>query len=84
MSSLYELVELSNGEIALKKTDDDVHEPLVTIRFSPESIELLGSSKFNVAKSMIEAAMDAVSDAEDGFDEFDESDVEFDEGHVLH
>lgn len=83
MSALYELVELTNGEIALKRADDEFKEPLVTIRFSKESLSVLGKSKFTIAKAMIEAAMDAASDDEDDFDQ-DFFDDEMNEIHQLH
>lgn len=74
MSSFYEIVELANGDVALQHVDDDSQEPLVVIRFSEESLAFLGDAKFNVAKAMIEAGMEAAGDivdqqAESVFDE---------------
>ena len=74
MSSFYEIVELANGDVALQHADDDSQEPLVVIRFSEESLAFLGDAKFNVAKAMIEAGMEAAGDivdqqAESVFDE---------------
>lgn len=68
MSSFYEIVELPSGEIVLKRGDDEgSQEPLVTIRFSEESIAFLGGSRFEVAKAMIEAGMEAAGElAEQG------------------
>lgn len=60
-SSIYEIVELSNGDVVLQRTDDE-NSPLVSIRFSAESLAYLGEARFEVAKAMIEAGMDAVSD----------------------
>jgi hypothetical protein len=62
MSSFYEIVELTNGDVALQRADDGSQEPLVTIRFSEESLAFLGEEKFNIAKAMIEAGMDAAGD----------------------
>lgn len=82
MSSFYEIIELTNGDVALARADDENNEPLVTIRFSAESLAFLGEDKFNVAKAMIEAGMEAAGDiadqqAEARFDELDElSDTE--------
>lgn len=82
MSSFYEIIELTNGDVALARADDETNEPLVTIRFSAESLAFLGEDKFNVAKAMIEAGMEAAGDiadqqAEARFDELDElSDTE--------
>lgn len=60
-SELYEIVELDSGEVALCKVDGE-GEPLVAIRFSNDSLGLLSESKFEVAKAMLEAGLDAVSD----------------------
>lgn len=65
MSSFYEIIELMNGDVALARADDETNEPLVTIRFSPESLAFLGEEKFNVAKAMIEAGMEAAGDIAD-------------------
>lgn len=61
MPSLYEIHELSNGDIVLQKADES-GQPLVSIRFSAESMAFLGDAKFEVAKAMIEAGMDAASE----------------------
>ncbi len=60
--SFYEIVELMNGDVALQRPDDEKNEPLVTIRFSEESLAFLGVAKFDVAKAMIEAGMEAAGD----------------------
>ena len=60
MSTLYEIVELANGEIALQRADDS-GEPLVAIRFSRESLYFLNEAKFDIAKAMIEAGLEAAS-----------------------
>ncbi|PUA26469.1 MAG: hypothetical protein B0W54_22200 [Cellvibrio sp. 79] len=65
MSSFYEIIELINGDVALARADDENNEPLVTIRFSQESLAFLGEEKFNVAKAMIEAGMEAAGDIAD-------------------
>ena len=64
MSSLYEIIELPNGDIALPRADDgsDKGEPLVSISFSEESIHFLGDSRIDVARAMIEAGLDTVSE----------------------
>ncbi|WP_188151417.1 hypothetical protein [Teredinibacter waterburyi] len=61
MSTLYEIIELPNGEIALQKADEN-GEPLVSIRFSEESLYFLNDAKFDVAKAMIEAGLEAAGD----------------------
>ena len=65
MSSFYEIVELANGDVTLQRSDDEAEQPLVTIRFSDESLAFLGDAKFNVAKAMIEAGMEAAGDLAD-------------------
>ena len=68
MPTLYEIVELPNGEIALQRADDAGEkqgEPLVSIRFSEESLYFLNDAKFDVAKAMIEAGLEIASDIED-------------------
>ncbi len=65
MSSFYEIVELANGDVTLQRSDDESAQPLVTIRFSDESLAFLGEAKFSVAKAMIEAGMDAAGEVAD-------------------
>lgn len=69
MSTLYEIVEMPNGEIALKRADevdeDSGLEPLVSIRFSDESLFFLNEAKLEVAKAMIEAGLQAAGDLTD-------------------
>lgn len=65
MSSFYEIVELTNGDVALQRADSETNEPLVTIRFSQESLAFLGEEKFMVAKAMIEAGMEAAGEIAD-------------------
>ena len=71
MSNLYEIVEMPNGEIALCRADEG-GEPLVSIRFSKESLYLLNELKFDVAKAMIEAGLEiagAIDSDEDNIEE---------------
>lgn len=82
-SSLFEIVELSNGEVVLRHADSAQAEPLVRISFSQESLQYLGEAKFAVAKAMIEAGMDAASeDSETLLDDF--ADDISDRGRILH
>lgn len=84
-SSFYEILELSSGEIVLKRSGDEAsNEPLVTLKFSPESIAFLGAGRFEVAKAMIEAGMEAASElAEQRVDEIS-ADISEIKQHVLH
>jgi hypothetical protein len=90
MSSLYEIVELANGDVVLRRVGDDSVPPLVEIHFSEESLHYLGESKFSVAKAMIEAGMDTASeetqDQEESLsDSYDDStELSEAEGYVLH
>lgn len=73
MSSLYEIIELPNGEIALTRAEDDNpdSEPLVSIKFSEESIHFLGESRLEVARAMIEAGLDTLSELSEVATEID-------------
>lgn len=84
-STLYEIVELPNGDIVLQRTDDAA-EPLVSIRFSADSLSFMRDGKFDVAKAMIEAGMEAAGDLADQSmdDVWDELQAESGESPVLH
>lgn len=71
-SSLYEIVEMANGDVVLQKADEGTQpEPLVSIRFSADSLSYMREGKLEVAKAMIEAGMEAASElAEDGVEDF--------------
>lgn len=60
-SSLLEIVELEDGEIVLRRADED-SEPLLSIRFSKESGQHINEGRLEIAKAMIEAGMDAAGD----------------------
>ncbi|HEY6530489.1 MAG TPA: hypothetical protein VIZ65_17505 [Cellvibrionaceae bacterium] len=60
-TEILEIVELANGDIALRRPDAE-SEPLVSIRFSEESRHFLGSIRPLIAKAMIEAGIQAVQD----------------------
>jgi hypothetical protein len=83
-SSLYEIVELPDGDVVLRRIDDEDAEPLVKIHFSEESLNYLGESKFAIARAMIEAGMEAANDETQ--DDSVESSYEEDqlEGYLLH
>lgn len=69
-SSLYEIVELANGDVVLQRADER-SEPLVSIRFSADSLSSMREGKLDVAKAMIEAGMEAASEiADDGAEDF--------------
>lgn len=84
-SSFFEILELSSGEIILKRSGDDANnEPLVTLKFSPESIAFLGPGRFEVAKAMIEAGMEAASELAEKHAEEIAADLSDLQQHVLH
>ncbi len=64
MSTLYEIVELENGDIVLRRADG-VGEPLVEIRFSKESRAWMQQGQLMVARAMIEAGLEAFAEIED-------------------
>ena len=83
MSSLLEIVELSSGEIVLRRADG-VGEPLVKIKFSDEVRVLLSEYSLEIGKAMVGAGVQAVGEVyghvletheehhEYGADEFDD------------
>lgn len=82
MSTLYEIVELPNGDIALQRADEN-GEPLVSIRFSEESLYFLNDAKLDVAKAMIEAGLEAAGEME--VSSIDSDDLEsLGDDHILH
>ena len=77
--SFFEIVQLTNGDYALRRIDDD-SAPLVRISFSEEAREMMEDRDMSVAKAMIAAGIEAVGnvahdiDWED--DELDASDAQ--------
>ena len=55
-----EIVELSNGDIVVRQTDDQ-GEPMVRVRFSDKSRYHLGSARLDVARHMIQAGIKAIN-----------------------
>lgn len=82
MTTLFEIIELPNGEIALRRAGEG-GEPLVSIRFSPESLHFIHDAKLEVAKAMIEAGLEAAGEAQAG-NLADESELVLDDEYVLH
>ena len=60
-SSLYEIVELSDGRVGLRRAGEE-GEPLVTIGFSDEASGYLQDAKLEVVKAMIEAGLEATAE----------------------
>lgn len=73
--SFFEIVQLSNGDYALRRIDDD-SEPLVKISFSAEAREMMEDRDMNVAKAMISAGIEAAGNVTHDIDwEEDEPDA---------
>ena len=60
-SALFEIVELADGCVGLRRAGEE-GEPLVSIKFSRETNDLLSDARFDVVKAMIEAGMEAAGD----------------------
>lgn len=80
MSTLYEIIELPNGDIALQRADEK-GEPLVSIRFSKESLYFLNESRFDIARAMIEAGLEAANTIDE--DEQEEDSEESDSDSLI-
>jgi len=59
-TSILEIVDRGNGEIVLRRTDDD-SEPVVTIRFSDEARGYMLDNGLEVARAMIQAGIEAAA-----------------------
>jgi hypothetical protein len=62
MADFFEIIELSNGDIGLRKADDDSAEMIVTIKFSEDAKEGLKNHYVEVAHAMIEAGIHKVGE----------------------
>ncbi|KMQ74968.1 hypothetical protein [Marinobacter subterrani] len=65
--SFFEIVQLTNGDYALRRIDDD-SAPLVRISFSEEAREMMEDRDLSVAKAMIAAGIEAVGSVEHNID----------------
>ncbi|MFP3977938.1 MULTISPECIES: hypothetical protein [Marinobacter] len=73
--SFFEIVQLNNGDYALRRIDDD-NAPLVKISFSDEAREMMGDRDMSVAKAMIAAGIEAAGTVSHDIDwEDDELDI---------
>jgi hypothetical protein len=61
VSTLYEILELPNGDIVLQRVEGDA-EPLVSIRFSEQARAYMSDASLDVARAMVEAGVKAISD----------------------
>ncbi|MGK0249264.1 MAG: hypothetical protein ACI910_002003 [Oleispira sp.] len=67
MADFFEIVELSNGDIGLRRADEESEELIVKIQFSEEAKKGLRNNHIEVAHAMIEAGVSKVSELS-GFD----------------
>lgn len=76
-NAILEIVELPDGEVVLRSSDNDNEAPLVSIRFSEQALELLQRSRFDVAREMIDHAItrSTLWDSDDEMSEQDEDDA---------
>ncbi|OPX56985.1 hypothetical protein SAMN02745127_00820 [Oceanospirillum multiglobuliferum] len=56
-SPFLEIVELADGDVILQSADDENGEPLVRIRFAPEIVEHLRGASFDIAREMLDKAI---------------------------
>jgi hypothetical protein len=61
MAAVFEIVELSDGDIALKRSDGE-GEPLVRITFSGDAKDSFPEQHIEIAKAMIEAGVRKVGE----------------------
>ncbi len=59
--SRIELVQLENGDIALRRSDSP-DKPLVTITITDEVADLMPTDKIDIAQSMVEAGIERYRD----------------------
>lgn len=59
-ASFFEIVQLTDGDYALRRIDDDDAAPLVRISFSVEAKDMMEDKDMAVAKAMIAAGIEAV------------------------
>jgi len=78
--SFFEIVQLSDGDYALRRIDDD-SAPLVRISFSEEAREMMEDRDMNVAKAMIAAGIEAAGNI--GHDLANEMDWDDDDSDAI-
>lgn len=84
MSSFLEIVQLANGEIVLRRADED-GDPLISISFSDESKSYIGEAGVDIAKAMIQAGIQAAAQIHDSLIEDDTEEGERDsETRIVH
>ncbi len=74
----WEIIELANGEVALRRADSN-DDPLLVIRFSDEAKERLKEQRLDVARAMISAGVQVATEIESG-----EETEDMDEEMIVH
>lgn len=82
MAAVFEIVELSDGDVALKRSDGE-GEPLVKISFSGDAKMSFPEQHLEIAKAMIEAGVRKVGQLS-GVQVEDTSDIASFEEQVIH
>jgi len=62
MARFFEIVELSNGDIALRRADEQDGDALVSIHFSDDAKASLQAHHMDIARVMIEAGVRKVGE----------------------
>lgn len=62
MAHFFEIVELSNGDVILRRTDDLDNEALVSVRFSEQAKAGLQAHHLEIARVMLEAGVRKVGE----------------------
>ncbi|MEC8444394.1 MAG: hypothetical protein VXZ05_09310 [Pseudomonadota bacterium] len=62
MAGFFEIVELSNGDVALRRVDEPEGEALMRISFSEDAKASLQDHHIDVARVMLEAGVRLVGD----------------------
>ena len=83
VSSVLEIIEMVNGDIVLKPAGEN-NKPLLTIRFSAEANKYVSNDRIEVAKAMINAGIDALSELEHVKLDLEEDFDEIPSDRVLH
>lgn len=82
LDSLFEIVVLADGDVILKRAEEN-GDPLVRIRFSEEALSYIEGMRVEVAKAMIDAAIETVEHSGFVSEEMEESETT-PESLVLH
>ncbi|WP_445618914.1 hypothetical protein ACUN8C_09025 [Kushneria sp. Sum13] len=70
-AAVFEIVELEDGQFVLRAADsDEKNEPLASIRFSSQTLELLRHHRFDVAREMLDhlISRSVLADEDDAID----------------